>query len=145
MKNLFSAPRGQGSPEFTVVVGFVMLMFLVILLVVFQKQAETYNLQVFIDAKKVASTIASNIDMISQNGHGYYRYFSIPEQLYGYTDYNVSVDGNFLWIDYAGNTYSTELITNKVTIMNLTKGETEMNCIINLNGNITIDRTCRLT
>ncbi len=134
---------GQGTPEFTVVVTFVMLVFLIMLLVVFQKQSEAYNFQVFIDAKKVVSTIASNIDMIAQNGHGYYRYFFVPAQLHGYNDYDVEVKGNFLWINYTDNTYSVPLITNNVTIVDLAKGENEINCIINLNGQVTINRTCQ--
>lgn len=141
MKNPFSARSGQGGPEFSVVVGFVMLVFLIIMIIALQKQAETYSLQVFIDAKKVASTIASNINMISQNGHGYYRYFPIPAQLHGYTDYDVEVSGNFLWINYTDTTYSVPLITNNVTILSLIKGENETNCVSNINNQVFINST----
>jgi len=144
MKNPIYSRSGQGGPEFTVVVGFVMLIFLVLLMMAFQKQSESYDLQVFLDAKKVVSIVVSNIDMISQNGNGYYRYFSVPSQLYGYTDYGLEISENFLWINYSGMTYSAPLITNNVTIVDLVKGENETNCIQNINGKITLNRTCQL-
>lgn len=135
---------GQGTPEFSVVVGFVVLIFLIIVLVVFQKQSEAFNFQVSIDAKKVTTTIADNINMLAQNGHGYYRYFSVPEQLYGLTNYTINVDGNSLWISYLDETWSVQLLTNDIAILNLTKGEDKQNCAINLNGHITINKTCAL-
>jgi len=150
-RRLLFSDRAQGSPEFTVVVSFVLLVFLVMTLVVFQKQSETYNFQVFLDAKRVASTVASNINMISQNGHGYYRYFSLPEKLYGYTDYDINfgrenLTESFLWINYSDTTYSVPLITSNVVIYqnDLTKRENETNCVSNINGSISINGTCIL-
>jgi hypothetical protein len=141
---LFYGQGGQGAPEFSVVTGFVLLIFLLVLIMVFQKQSETHDFQVFLDAKRVASIVSGNINMISQNGHGYYRYFSVPKQLYGYTDYNMAIADNFLEISYTGTTWSVQLPTNNVTIASLAKGDNETNCIGNYNGRIIINTTCSL-
>jgi len=137
-------PKGQASPEFSVVVGFVALVFLIMMIIIFQKQSESFEFQVYLDAKKVASTIADNVNMISQNGHGYYRYFSVPSTLHGNTDYDVSFDRNFLWINYTDVTYSVRLVTNDVEVDNLTKGDNETNCVTNVEGRITIGTPCYL-
>lgn len=133
---------GQGTPEFSVVISFVLLVFLVVLLIVFQKQTDAYQLQVFLDAKKVTQSVADNINMISRNGHGYYRYFSVPDDLYGYTEYNITAAEKFVGIEYGDQTWATPIITNDVTILGLVKGENETNCITNSYGAITINGTC---
>ncbi len=134
--------KGQGVPEFSVVISFVLLVFLVVLLIVFQKQTDAYQLQVYLDAKKVTQSIADNINMISRNGHGYYRYFSVPDYLRGYTEYNITVAGKFLAIEYSTQTWATPIISNNVTIFGLVKGDNETNCITNSYGAITINGTC---
>ena len=115
-----------------------------------QKQAEAHNLQGFMDAKTVASTVADNINMLAQNGHGYYRCFSIPEQLFGFTDYDINfgdtdITDSSVWINYSDSTWSTQIISNDVTIINLTKAEYLRNCITNNNGQITIFYTTNQT
>jgi len=134
--------RGQGVPEFTVVISFVLLVFLVMLLIVFQKQVDTYQLKVYLDAKKVAHSVADNINMISRNGHGYYRYFPMPDYLHGYTEYNIIVADKFIEIEYDTQTWSAPIITNNVTILGLVKGDNETNCVTNNYGAITINGTC---
>lgn len=135
---------GQGSPEFTVVVSFVALVFLVVLIITLQKQDESYGMQVFLDAKRVGQSIADNINMISRNGDGYYRYFSVPSYLQGYTDYNISVADGFLEIRYNSENWAAQLITENVTMLDLKKGDNETNCIINKLGGVVINDTCAL-
>ncbi len=144
MENRASSKKAQGSPEFTAVASFVLLTFVAIMLTALQKQSDSYNFEVFLDAKRVALALAENIDMISQNGNGYYRYFSVPETLYGFTDYGLDVSGNFVWINYTGTAWSTQVITDNATIVHLARGENETNCIINRGGEIILNQTCQL-
>jgi|GEM_PF-4047135 len=137
--------KSQGSPEFTVVISFVMLVFLVVVLIVLQKQDESYTFQRFLDAKRVATSIADNINMISINGHGYYRYFSVSEMLHGNTEYNISASDNFLWINYADENTAAPLVTENVTIVHLEKGEDEVNCVSNHHGEVIINDICGLS
>jgi len=135
---------GQGSPEFNVVVGFVALVFLIVLIITLQKQNEAYGLQVSLDAKRVCQSVADNINMIARNGDGYYRYFSVPSYLQGYTDYNITAADGLLEIRYASENWAAQLITENTTILALKKGENETNCIINKRGGIVINGTCAL-
>jgi hypothetical protein len=137
--------KSQGSPEFNVVVSFVLLLFLIILLISFQKQDEMNDLQVFLDAKRVAQTLADNIDMISRNGDGYYRYFSLPEYLHGHLAYEINTSDNFVWINYTDTTWATSIITSNVTILHIEMGEDKRNCIINEHGGILINDVCGLS
>ena len=137
--------KSQGSPEFNVVISFVMLVFLVVVLIVLQKQDESYKFQRYLDAKRVATSIADNINMISINGHGYYRYFSVPDTLYGNTEYEVSASDNFLWINYSDENAVGPLVTENVTIVRLEKGEDELNCVSNHHGEVVISDICGLS
>lgn len=134
--------KGQGAPEFNTVIAMVMLVFLIILIIVYQKQDDSLKLQKFLDAQKVTQSVADNINMMSRNGDGYYRYFSIPKYLQGYTDYNLSVADNFLEITYAGETWSAGLLTSNVSIIRMRKGDNETNCVSNAGGEIIINVTC---
>jgi hypothetical protein len=134
--------KGQGSPEFNVVISFVALAFLVVLILVFQKQNEAYDFQVFLEARKVTTRLADNINIISQNGHGYYKYFELTDYLYGLTPYDLEARGNFLWINYTDHTWSKPIITSNVTILKLDKGEDNINCIANEDGEVVINTVC---
>ncbi len=137
--------KGQGSPEFNVIIGFVMLIFMVVLLIVFQKQEESYQFQVLLDAKAVSRTLAGNINVISQNGNGYSKYFSVPSYLHGPTRYEVQISGNFLFLNYSGTGLMTPLITDNVSIIQLEKGEHLENCVMNEGGEVVINTICGLS
>lgn len=145
MPSLARSRRAQGSPEFIVVVSFVAMVFLIALLIGFQRQAESHGLQVFLDAKSVVRTVAGNIDMISKNGDGYHRFFSIPERLYGFTDYEITVYGNFVGIAYGGETWSASILTSNVSVLRLEKGESHQNCVANVDGEVVISDQCGLS
>ena len=119
-----------------------MLVFMVIMFAALQKQQDAYDLQIFLDAKSVAGSVADNINMIAKNGDGYYRHFSVPESLYGFTEYDVTVSGNFLEISYAGSNWAAPLITDNVSIVRLEKGENKDNCVSNYGELIVINSVC---
>ncbi len=137
--------KGQGSPEFSVVISFVALVFLITMFMALQKQDDAYDLQVFLDAKRVATSVGDNINMIAKNGDGYYKYFSVPEYLYGYTEYGISTSGNFLEIAYGETNWATPLITDNVSIRHLVKGEDKENCVTSDGGLIILNGTCVFT
>lgn len=137
--------KSQGSMEFNVVVSFILLFFLIILLIFYQKQDEVNDMQTFLDAKRVTQTLADNINMMARNGHGYYRYFWLPDYLHGYVDYEVNASGNFVWIDYGDDTWATSIISSNVTILHIEKGEDTTNCVMNEQGGIIINDICGLS
>lgn len=134
--------KSQGTPEYMMAISFMLLVFLIITFLMIQKQDESYKFKVFLDAKRVANSIADNINTISQEGHGYYRYFSVPEKLYGQLDYDVVVSGTFLEINWSDQNWDAHLITSNVTIVHVEKGENKRICVINRRGNIIINDIC---
>lgn len=124
------------------VTGFMLLIFIIVTFSVMQKENDSYRFKVFMDAKRVANSIAENINTISQEGHGYYKYFSIPEKLYGYTSYGINLQGNFLEINWSDQNWATNLITSNVSIIHLEVGEDRTNCVINIGGLVVISDVC---
>ncbi len=137
--------KAQGGPEFSIVISFVLLVFLVMTFLTFQKQDETRMTNLFLDAKKAGSRLAGNINAISKNGDGYYRWFSLPGQLYGSTDYNFTIEENFLSMDYGEGTWASPLLTNNASIECLSKGEDGQNCIVNEEGKVVVNEICDLS
>ncbi len=132
--------RSQASLELSTVISFVLVVFMVIMVVVLQKQQEAYETQVFMDAKRVASSLANNINTIAQNGNGYYRYINMPAELHGGIEYEIELGDNLVWISYAGETWGAPIITADATLVHLEKGG-EI-CISNINGSIIVNDIC---
>lgn len=124
-----------------VIISFVLLLFLVVVFMSFQKQDEIYRMQISSDAQTVLSRLTENINTISKNGHGYFRYFSLPQQLHGYTPYNVSIDENYIEIEYGLERQGNYLLTDEVELIYLNKGVVP-NCISNHQGTIIISDIC---
>lgn len=136
--------KAQSSIEFISVVGFVFLIFMISLIVVWDKQRGAIEEKIFLDAKRVCDSIATNINTISEQGDGYYRYFSIPDKLYGGYDYNITIYPNIsrVWIKWDTHSYSASIITANLEIIFIQKGEDKENCVINRGGKVYINSTC---
>ncbi|ODS38518.1 MAG: hypothetical protein A7316_00910 [Candidatus Altiarchaeales archaeon WOR_SM1_86-2] len=82
---------GQVSVEFILVVGFIMLIFMVVFIVVWEKQKEALEHKTFLDAQRICHSVVANINTISEQGDGYYRFFSVPDKLYGEQNYSLTI------------------------------------------------------
>lgn len=131
---------GQSAIELIVIIGFMLLIFIILVFAAGEKTTESNEFRTFIDAKRIAVSVADNIDTISRLGSGYYRYFSIPEKIYGDYGYEINITGNLVEITWENYVWSDQLITSNVTIFCLDKGMTKKNKILNDNENIWI--TC---
>lgn len=131
---------GQGSAEFMVAISLVGLLFIIVAILISQKQSEAHSLKVFMDAKRVANSIADNINTIAQQGAGYRRSFFLPERLYGHTNYSIATAEAVLEISWGNENWAAKLITSNLRIGNLTKGG--MNCVINKGGEVIVSSTC---
>jgi hypothetical protein len=140
---MIAGRKAQGGPEFNVVISFIVLVFIVVMFISMQKQSESYELQVFLDAKKVAMSVADNINMISKNGDGYYRYFSLQNTLYGNNEYNVTAVGHFVEISYDDG-WAAAIISSNISILRMEAGDSDL-CISNINGEVVINDICNLS
>jgi len=134
--------RSQGTPEYMMAISFMLLVFLFVTFMMIEKQNESYDFKVFLDAKRVGGSVADNINTIAQQGHGYYRYISVPEKLYGELNYDILVGGAFLEINWSNQNWAANLITSNVTLIQLEKGEDMQNCVYNYEGNVIVNDVC---
>ncbi len=134
------SPSGQSTIEFIIIIAFMLLIFIMLVFLAWEKTTESNEFRTFIDAKKIAISITDNINTISRLGSGYYRYLSIPAGIYGNYEYEINITGNLVGITWGDYVWSDQMITSNVTIFCLDKGMNKKNRILNDNENILI--TC---
>ena len=130
--------RGQASIESLIAIVFALFVLVMVALLATQKNNEGTDLKVKTDAKRVATSVADNINMIAEQGSGFYRYFSIPEKLYGDNEYSISINGSLVEIDSGNYTMLKQMITSNVTVACLDKGLEKKNKVYSDQENITI-------
>ncbi|MFH1402650.1 MAG: hypothetical protein ABIH11_00090 [Candidatus Altiarchaeota archaeon] len=136
--------HGQTSIELIISLAFLILTFVILVLLATDKTEESAELKIYLDVKRIGESIKDNVNTVSQQGPGYYKYFSLPERIRGHFDYNVSVEGNTLYIswDHRLSPWSSQMVTPNVTVINITKGLNSRNCVINDEGVVKIKRIC---
>jgi hypothetical protein len=130
--------KGQATLEMIISVSFLVLIFLIIVLLALNKSTESSQLKSYLDAKRIGESVRDNINMISQQGPGYYKYFSVPEEIHGSYEYNITISQNVLEVMWADQTWSTQLITPDVRVYSLDKGLTKLNKVMDRDGVIEI-------
>ncbi len=136
------APRkGQASLELLLSLGFILLVFIVVGLLALWKTADANTLKTYTTAKRTADSFADNINTISEQGHGYYRYFTLPGRLHGQENYTLHSGGNIVEIVWGENqAWARPIITGNVTVHCLDYGRNYTNRVANEDGRISI--TC---
>ncbi|MFH0860478.1 MAG: hypothetical protein V1921_04705 [Candidatus Altiarchaeota archaeon] len=132
----------QASMELILTIGIIMLIFVVVVLTSIEKSRESDEVKMFLDARRIMTSVADNINTISEQGSGFYLYFSIPERIFGYRDYNISAYENIVEITWENYVLSTPVIVSNVSILDLKMGETERNCVMNKDGRVCIRSNC---
>jgi len=127
--------KGQTTVEMIVVVGLIMILFILVMLITHTKTVESNDFKLQLDAKRVAQSVADNINTIAEQGHGYYRFFALPPYLFGGEDYGLSTYGNFLEVNWTARSgpqaYTTQLITANVSDYCFEKGNGKMTKVFN--------------
>ncbi len=103
-------------------IGFILLIFMVVVVIVMEKTSEGAAIKTLLDARRVSETVKDNINMISQQGPGYYSHFSLPQELSGGYEYDVNITNNVLEVMWGENAWTTRLATSNVTVHCLSKG-----------------------
>ncbi|RLI90508.1 MAG: hypothetical protein DRO89_05740 [Candidatus Altiarchaeales archaeon] len=136
--------KGQTTVEMIIVVALILIVFTVSVLVAHRKTVESNDFKMMLDAKRIAQSIADNINTIAEQGPGYYRYFTLPPYISGGYDYNISIYGNFVEITwesrYGEQGYITQIVTGNATKYCLDKGGNTKNKVFNYNERILV--TC---
>lgn len=129
---------GQASMEIILAIGFLLLIFIMMVLVAIEKNRESNEIKMFLDAKRICKSVASNINTVSEQGEGYYRHFSIPKEVYGGHNYTIRTYRNFVEISWDKYVWSTQIIASNITILCINVDEGKRNYVFN-NGTIYID------
>jgi len=132
--------KGQATIELIATIGLVMLIFIVVAVSALQKNMESEYIKMFLDAQRIAGSVADNINAISEQGPGYYRYFSVPAWIYGDVGYNVTCYNNFVEISWGNYTWSTQIVTSNARVYCLDRGLNVSNRVFNRNNSIEV--TC---
>ena len=133
--------KGQIALELILTILIIFLILIVMTLYSIEKVQESNNIKSLIDAKRICTSIAYNLDAIKGQGQGYYKYFSIPERIHGNYDYDVIINESVVTVLWDENKwFSTRRIASNVTIHCMDYGENETNRIWNRGSHLEI--TC---
>jgi len=83
--------KAQTSVEFMVVLGIVLVIFIIMGIVIFQKMAVSSGFKLESHGKRVLYSIAENINEMASVGDGYHKCVTLPGELYGGRLYQVLV------------------------------------------------------
>ena len=123
--------KGQASIEMIMSIMFVLFILVIISLFASERNREADGIKLVIDAKRVATSLADNINNIAIQGPGFYRYFSLPDTLYGVTEYNLSIYRDFLEISAQNFSWDTQTVSSNITAYCMDKGQFNRNKVFN--------------
>ncbi|NIM47567.1 MAG: hypothetical protein GTN40_05435 [Candidatus Aenigmarchaeota archaeon] len=112
---MLTSQKSEVSIEFISLVGFILIIFIVILITVGLKNDEIAESTVFSDAQKIANLIANEINFAASI-EGYYREFTLPSKLIDNIEYNVSINTNlrFVEVKWNGKNAVSRIITENI-------------------------------
>jgi hypothetical protein len=123
--------KAQVGLELIAALAIIFLILIVITVYSIEKVQESNDIKTFIDAKRICTSIADNLDTIQQQGKGHYKYFSMPEQIQGNYDYNVSIGNNAVEITWGDRSWVVGTIASNITVYCLDYGLNESNRVWN--------------
>jgi hypothetical protein len=124
----------QLSIEFLIITIIALLVFLLIVGLVFDKNRDMENYKVYLHAKEVNNLVATSIDEVYIAGDGSVKEIYIPPTLIRNTNYTTYIVENLVGIRWSGRHHTTPVVTSNIT-GSLSKG---YNNISNLQGGIVI-------
>jgi len=107
--------KGQVSTEF-----MVFMAILGVLMIIFLFSNTSLNYQAIgvksrNEAQKLCDRIAFEINSASRIGNGYKRDFYLDDNLYGISNFNISVENYFVSLDWEGNSVVSSIIVKNIT------------------------------
>jgi hypothetical protein len=123
--------KGQTGIEMLLSIMFVLFILIIIALFASERNREADQIKLRIDSKRVALSLADNINNIAIQGPGFYRYFSLSDTLYGVTEYNLSIYQDYLEISTQDYAWATQTVSSNITIYCMDKGPFNRNKVFN--------------
>lgn len=123
--------KGQIATEFLVLVGIVLLIFIAFYFWDLSFRQRFTSLRSDEEVRKLCEKVAFEINMAVEAGNGYKRKFYVEETLFGVSEFDISVDGYSVFIDWDGKSMSCTVVTNITAPV-----EKGWNLIENINGTV---------
>lgn len=136
MKRMKKFRRAQISFEFMLTLGFLIIVFLVMMTYFNAKTSEASDLKTYLDGKRICEAVANNINIVLQEGDGYYKNFSIPEDVYWGHNYSLVLCQNQVYINWGTGSYYSNVFTADINVY----GCESLNCSIDFSRGCNISR-----
>ena len=94
--------KSEVSTEFISLVGFILIVFVSVLIIVGIRYNDVSESIVFSEAQSMANLIANEINFAASM-EGYYREFELPQRLVNNIEYNVSINTDFRFVEVKWN------------------------------------------
>lgn len=90
--------KSEVSTEFITLVGFILIIFIVVLVIVGLKNKDVSESIAFAEAQRVSNLVANEINFAASI-KGYYREFTLPTKLVNDIPYDIFIDTNFRFVE----------------------------------------------
>jgi len=106
---------GQVSTEFMIFVSILVVMMTIFLWSNTSMSYQAIGIKSDTEAKKLCDRIAFEINSASRAGNGYKRNFYVDENLYGISDFTISVSEYSVFVDWDEKSVSSSIIVKNIT------------------------------
>ncbi len=113
---MLTSRKSEVTIEFISLVGFLLIIFIIVLIVIGLKNNDISTSTIYSDAQRTSNLIANEINFAASI-RGYYRVFEIPPKLVNNIEYSVSINTDFRLVEIKWDTKSvtSNIITNNVS------------------------------
>ena len=106
---------GQVSTEFMIFVSILVVMMTIFLWSNTSMSYQAIGIKSDTEAKKLCDRISFEINSASRAGNGYKRNFYVDENLYGISDFTISVSEYSVFVDWNEKSVSSSIIVKNIT------------------------------
>ncbi len=90
--------RAQSATEFMIIIGAVLFFFVSFMYALSIQKADDIQEKKDLQVKDIILTVKDEINLASEASDGYSRSFTIPNKIGGYLDYDISLEGNLIYV-----------------------------------------------
>jgi hypothetical protein len=134
--------RGQSGMELILALALLIMVFYITILFSMDRISQSQQMKTAMDARRIGTSVKDNIDMIVQQGEGYWGFFSVPARIHGGFDYDIFIGDNILEVSWDGGAYSTMILASNVTVHCISRGVDRENRVMRTSEGVYI--SCHL-
>ena len=129
--------RGQSSVEFLVYISIAILIFTYVMWSTSSLQDQLNSIKTNVEAERLCNKIAFEVNSAVRSGDGYGRKFYVEKNIFGISDFQISVGNYSVFIDWNKGSVSSSVIIKNINGV----VDTGFNNIENINGEIYVTQS----